>query len=35
MADWGYVLENGEVVLGGTGAELLEDEQIRMAYLGL
>ncbi len=35
MADRGYVLENGEIVLGGTGAELLENEQIRMAYLGL
>jgi len=35
MADWGYVLENGEIVLGGTGAELLQNEQIRVAYLGL
>ena len=35
MADWGYVLENGEIVLGGTGSELLENEQIRSAYLGL
>lgn len=35
MADWGYVLENGEIVLGGTGEELLQNEQIRAAYLGL
>jgi branched-chain amino acid transport system ATP-binding protein len=35
MADWGYVLENGKIVLDGTGAELLENEQIRVAYLGL
>ena len=35
MADWGYVLENGEIVLGGTGTELMENEQIRTAYLGL
>jgi branched-chain amino acid transport system ATP-binding protein len=35
MADWGYVLENGKIVLGGTGTELLENEQIRVAYLGL
>lgn len=35
MADWGYVLENGEITLGGTGAELLQNEQIRVAYLGL
>ncbi len=35
MADRGYVLENGEVVLSGSGDELLENEQIRTAYLGL
>lgn len=35
MADKGYVLENGEIVLSGTGSELLENEQIRTAYLGL
>jgi len=35
MADWGYVLENGKIVLDGTGDELLENEQIRVAYLGL
>jgi branched-chain amino acid transport system ATP-binding protein len=35
MADRGYVLENGEVVLSGTGSELLQDERIRTAYLGL
>jgi len=35
MADWGYVLENGKIVLGGTGDELLKNEQIRVAYLGL
>jgi branched-chain amino acid transport system ATP-binding protein len=35
MADRGYVLENGHVVLSGTGADLLQDERIRTAYLGL
>jgi len=35
MADWGYVLENGKIVLDGAGAYLLENEQIRVAYLGL
>jgi branched-chain amino acid transport system ATP-binding protein len=35
MADWGYVLENGEIVLDGSGKELLANEQIRTAYLGL
>jgi branched-chain amino acid transport system ATP-binding protein len=35
LADRGYVLENGRVVLSGTGEELLQDERIRTAYLGL
>lgn len=35
MADYGYVLENGEVVLSGSGEDLLENEEIRTAYLGL
>lgn len=35
IADRGYVLENGHIVLGGTGSELLENEKIRTAYLGL
>jgi len=35
MADRGYVLENGHIVLSGAGSELLEDERIRTAYLGL
>jgi branched-chain amino acid transport system ATP-binding protein len=34
IADRGYVLETGKVVLGGTGAILLEDEQVQRAYLG-
>lgn len=35
IADHAYVMENGEIVLQGTGEELLEDPQIRSAYLGL
>ena len=35
MADQGYVLENGNIVLSGKGTELLEDERIRTAYLGI
>lgn len=35
MADRAYVLENGRVALTGTGAELLRDEGVRQAYLGL
>ena len=31
----GYVLENGRVVLEGTGADLLGNEHVRRAYLGL
>jgi branched-chain amino acid transport system ATP-binding protein len=34
LADRGYVLETGEVVLAGTGRELLADDRIRAAYLG-
>src|ERR1035437_55473 len=35
VADRAYVLETGRVVLSGSGAELLEDEQVKQAYLGL
>jgi branched-chain amino acid transport system ATP-binding protein len=34
LADRGYVLETGEIVLSGTGAELLADDRVRAAYLG-
>ena len=34
LADRGYVLETGEIVLQGTGSELLADDRIRAAYLG-
>ncbi len=34
LADRGYVLETGEVVLTGTGQELLADDRVRAAYLG-
>ena len=34
LADRAYVLENGQFVLTGTGAELLKDEGVRRAYLG-
>jgi branched-chain amino acid transport system ATP-binding protein len=35
VADRGYVLETGRVVLAGTGQALLADEQVREAYLGM
>lgn len=34
IADRGYVLETGKVVLTGTGKELLASEEVRKAYLG-
>ncbi len=35
LAHRGYVLESGRVVLEGTGAELLANQRVREAYLGL
>lgn len=35
VADRAYVLETGRVVLSGSGAELLENELVKEAYLGL
>jgi branched-chain amino acid transport system ATP-binding protein len=35
ISDRAYVIENGEVVLRGTGHEMLENEHVRKAYLGL
>jgi branched-chain amino acid transport system ATP-binding protein len=34
ICDKGYVIENGKIVLSGTGRELLNNEQIAKAYLG-
>ena len=34
LADHGYVLEVGKIVLDGTGRALLTDENVRKAYLG-
>lgn len=33
-ADYGYVLETGRISLSGTGKELLENEDVKKAYLG-
>ena len=35
IADRGYVMETGRIVLQGSAAELLDDAQVRQAYLGL
>ena len=34
VADYGYVLETGSIVLEGTGRELLSDRRVKEAYLG-
>jgi branched-chain amino acid transport system ATP-binding protein len=35
IADQAFVLETGEIMLSGTGAELLENPRVRSAYLGV
>jgi branched-chain amino acid transport system ATP-binding protein len=35
MSDRGYVLEHGRIVMEGTGKDLLENPNIREAYLGI
>ena len=35
LADRGYVLESGRIVLSGSGAELLADDGVRQAYVGI
>ncbi|CAL9564615.1 ABC transporter ATP-binding protein [Streptomyces sp. enrichment culture] len=34
LADQGHVMETGNIVLSGTGRDLLHDESVRKAYLG-
>lgn len=34
IADYGYVMESGSIVLQGKGIDLLHDEAVRRAYLG-
>lgn len=34
IADRGYVISNGEIVKSGSANELLQDEEVREAYLG-
>jgi len=34
VSDRAYVIENGRVVLGGKAAELINDPQLKVAYLG-
>lgn len=35
VADIGYVLEIGRTVMSGAGRELLQDERVKQAYLGM
>jgi len=35
IADRGYVIETGRIVITGTGRELLDDPRVRSAYLGI
>jgi branched-chain amino acid transport system ATP-binding protein len=35
LASRAYVLENGRITLSGSGAELLADDRVRQAYLGM
>ena len=35
MADKGYVLQQGQIIMEGKGEELLESDMIRKAYLGI
>ena len=35
LANRAFVLENGRITLAGSGAELLADDRVRQAYLGL
>jgi branched-chain amino acid transport system ATP-binding protein len=35
LSNRAYVLENGRIVMSGAGAELLHDDRVRQAYLGL
>lgn len=35
MCDRAYVMENGRIVLEGTGSELMENEKVKEAFLGI
>ena len=34
IADGAYVMETGSIMMSGKGAELLNDERVKKAYLG-
>jgi branched-chain amino acid transport system ATP-binding protein len=35
LASYGYVMENGQLVLQGKTSDLMQDEGVRKAYLGV
>jgi branched-chain amino acid transport system ATP-binding protein len=35
ISDRGYVIENGRVTMSGAAGDLLRDDKVRAAYLGL
>jgi branched-chain amino acid transport system ATP-binding protein len=35
LANRAYILENGSIVMQGTGTELLDNDRVRQAYLGM
>jgi branched-chain amino acid transport system ATP-binding protein len=35
LSDNGYILENGRIVLHGSGSDLLKNDRVRQAYLGI
>jgi branched-chain amino acid transport system ATP-binding protein len=35
LASYGYVLENGELSLQGKTSDLMNDENVKKAYLGI
>ena len=35
ICDRAYVLETGSIITQGTGKEMLENEEVKKAYLGL
>jgi len=35
LSRWGYVLENGRIVLSGDAKDILKSDRVRKAYLGL
>ena len=34
IANRGYVLQTGEIVLSGTGSDLAQNDEVRKKYLG-